>query len=122
MRKSAFNISRINKQKIRINKIRDKNLAHPAGTINRKVEMKNPEKINSMIIIKPNSKNTIFKNFDLFKKETKNNLSFEKKKNSKDEQIQIEFLKTLNIKNNIKRLLLMNSRNFKKKSNNTIII
>ena len=115
IRKSVFNISKINKQKVPINKNRDINLAYPARNTSGQVEIKNPEKINSPITIKPNSTNNSLKNLDLFKKEKKYNLSFEKKKNSKDEQIKFEFRKTFNLKNSIKRLMLMNSRNFKKK-------
>ena len=57
MRKNVFNISKINKQKVRINKNRDINLAHPTRNDNRKAEIKYPEKINLPITIKPNSKN-----------------------------------------------------------------
>ena len=113
IKKSVFNMSKINKQKVRINKNRYINLENCVGTINGKVKIKNPEKIHSLIKIKQKSKNNIFKNLYLFKKEKKHNLSFEKKKNLKDEQLQVEFRKTFNLKNNIKRLLLMNSRNFK---------
>ena len=114
MRKDIFNISKINKQKLIKNRNRNINLFHSARSINRTVEVINPEKINSLLLIKPKSKNNIFKNLDLFKKGKKYNISFEKKKNSKDEQSQIGFRKSINLTNKFKELILMNQKNFKK--------
>ena len=112
IRKGALNISKIDKKNFKKNK--NINLAHSAKTIKRKVENKNPEKLNSLIEIKHKSKNNISNNSVLFKKGKKYNLSFDKEKNSKDEQIQIGFGKTFNLKNKIKELILINSKNFKK--------
>ena len=112
IRKGALNISKIDKKDFKKNK--NINLAHSAKTIKRKVENKNPEKLNSLIEIKHKSKNNISNNSVLFKKGKKYNLSFDKEKNSKDEQIQIGFGKTFNLKNKIKELILINSKNFKK--------
>ena len=114
--KDIFNISKINKQKLKKHRNRNRNLFHSARPINRTVEAINPKKINSLLLIKPNSKNNIFKNLSLFKKKRKYNISFEKKKNknSKDEQSQIGFRKTINLTNKFKELILMNQKNFKK--------
>ena len=116
MKKSEFNISKINKQKFPKNKNRNKNLVHSARTINRKAETINPEKINSLLVIKPKNikLNNILKNIDSFKKGKKYNLSFEKKKSLKDEKFQIGLRKSINLKNNFKEIILMNSKNFKK--------
>ena len=113
IRKRIFNISKINKQKVLINKNRDINLVHSARTINRIVEINNPEKLNSKIKMKPKSKNNIFKKLDFCKKGKKYNLSFEKNKISKDEKSQIGFWKTLNLKCSVKDLFLLNSKTFK---------
>ena len=99
-------------QKALINKNRDRNIEHSARTINRKVEIKNQEKLNSCMITKPKSKNNIFEKLNCFK--DGNNLSFEKNKNSKDEQSQIEFRKTHNLKCSVKDLFLIHSKTCKK--------
>ena len=104
-RKSAFNISKINKQKAPNNK--NRNLIQSANTNAKKVEIKNQGRINSLMVIKSKSNNNILNS-------KKSNLSFEKEKNLKDEQIQIGFRKTLNLKTKIKDLILMNTKNFKK--------
>ena len=116
MKKSEFNISKINRQKLPKNKNSNKNLVHSARTINRKAETINPEKINSLLVIKPKNikLNNILKNIDSFKKGKKYNLSFEKKKSLKDEKFQIGLRKSINLKNNFKEIILMNSKNFKK--------
>ena len=104
-RKNAFNISKINKQKAPNNK--NRNLIQSANTNAKKVEIKNQGRINSLMVIKSKSNNNILNS-------KKSNLSFEKEKNLKDEQIQIGFRKTLNLKTKIKDLILMNTKNFKK--------
>ena len=103
MGKTTFNISKISRQRNH-NKI---NISHSTKEISKKVEIKNPEIINSLIIIKPKLENNFFKNLDFSKKVKKYNLSFDKGKNSKDEQIQIGFRRTINLKNKIKELILM---------------
>ena len=114
MRKDIFNISKIKQQKLTKSKNRNRNLFHSAKPISRTVEVINSEKINSLLLIKSKSKNNIFKNLDLFKRGKKYNMSFEKKKNSKDEQSQIRFRKAINLTNKFKELHLINQRNFKK--------
>ena len=104
-RKSALNISKINKQNAPNNK--NRNLIQSANTNAKKVEIKNQGRINSLMVIKSKSNNNILNS-------KKSNLSFEKEKNLKDEQIQIGFRKTLNLKTKIKDLILMNTKNFKK--------
>ena len=81
-RKSAFNISKINKQNALNNK--NRNLIQSANTDAKKVEIKNQGRINSLMVIKSKSNNNILNS-------KKSNLSFEKEKNLKDEQIQIGF-------------------------------
>ena len=110
MGKTTFNISKISRQRNH-NKI---NISHSTKEISKKVEIKNPEIINSLIIIKPKLENNFLKNLDFSKKVKKYNLSFDKGKNSKDEQTQIGFRRTINLKNKIKELILINSKNLKK--------
>ena len=110
MKKSSFDITKFSRQR----KNKNINISHSVRFTNRKVEIKNPKIMNSLIIIKQKSKNNIYKNLDSLKRGKKNNLSFEKENNLKDEQTQIGFRKTFNLKNKIKELILMNSRNFKK--------
>ena len=110
MKKSSFDISKFSRQR----KNKNINISHSVRFTNRKVEIKNPKIMNSLIIIKQKSKNNIYKNLESLKRGKKNNLSFEKENNLKDEQTQIGFRKTFNLKNKIKELILMNSRNFKK--------
>ena len=112
MRKTVYNISTLDKHNIR--KHKNINMIHSAKTINKKFEIKKPEKINSLMIIKPQLKNNNVNNLYYFKKGKKYNLSFDKEKNSKDEQIQIGFRKTFYLKNKIKEQILINSKNFKK--------
>ena len=104
MRQSVFNLSKINRQKIRKYKII--NISQSMKLNNPKVEKNNPDKLKSLITIKSKS--------NTFKKERKNSLSFEKRKILKDEEAQIGFRKTFNLKKKIKDIILINSRNFKK--------
>ena len=104
MRQSVFNLSKINRQKIR--KYETINISQSMKLNNPKVEKNNPDKLKSLITIKSKS--------NTFKKERKNSLSFEKRKILKDEEAQIGFRKTFNLKKKIKDIILINSRNFKK--------
>ena len=104
MRQSVFNLSKINRQKIR--KYEAINISQSMKLNNPKVEKNNPDKLKSLITIKSKS--------NTFKKERKNSLSFEKRKILKDEEAQIGFRKTFNLKKKIKDIILINSRNFKK--------
>ena len=104
MRQSVFNLSKINRQKIR--KYKTINISQSMKLNNPKVEKNNPDKLKSLITIKSKS--------NTFKKERKNSLSFEKRKILKDEEAQIGFRKTFNLKKKIKDIILINSRNFKK--------
>ena len=113
-KKSVFNISKIKKQNARKNKTRDKNLVHSARTIYKKEEKKNPEKVNPLTIIKLKLKNNNIKNLNIFKKGKKCNLSFDKEKNSKEEQTQVGFRKIINLKKKIGEFILINHKNFKK--------
>ena len=104
MRQSVFNLSKINRQKIR--EYKTINISQSMKLNNPKVEKNNPDKLKSLITIKSKS--------NTFKKERKNSLSFEKRKILKDEETQIGFRKTFNLKKKIKDIILINSRNFKK--------
>ena len=119
IRKDIFNNSKINNQKLTKNKNRNRNrninLFRSLGSINRTVEEIKPKKINSLLLIKPNS-NNIFKNLDLFKTREQYKISFEKKKNTKDEQSEIGFRKTINLTNKFKELFFNESKKFQKKS------
>ena len=82
------------------------------------VDEKNPNlqlnrNMSSLLIIKPKTKN-ILKNIENIKKKNKNSWSFECEKNLKDQQIQIGFRKTFNMKNKIRDIILMNSKKLKK--------
>ena len=109
-RKSAFNILKNESQNIR--KHKNIYLVDSSKTIDK---IQNPEKLSSLIIIK--SKNNIFNNLDIFKRGKKFPLSFNKNKNSKNEQIQTGFRKPINLKNNIRTLIVKNSRNSKRNRN-----
>jgi len=111
MRQSVFNLSKINRQKIR--KYKTINISQSMKLNNPKVEKNNPDKLKSLITIKSKS-NNILNDEGTFKKERKNSLSFEKRKILKDEEAQIGFRKTFNLKKKIKDIILINSRNFKK--------
>ena len=104
MRQSVFNLSKINRQKMR--KFKTINISQSMKLNNPKVDKNNPDKLKSLITIKSKS--------NTFKKERKNSLSFEKRKILKDEEAQIGFRKTFNLKKKIKDIILINSRNFKK--------
>ena len=104
MRQSVFNLSKINRQKIR--KYEAINISQSMKLNNPKVEKNNPDKLKSLITIKSKS--------NTFKKERKNSLSFEKRKILKDEEAQIGFRKTINLKKKIKDIILIKSKNFKK--------
>ena len=82
------------------------------------VDEKNPNlqlnrNMSSLLIIKPKTKN-ILKNIENIKKKNKNSWSFECEKNLKEQQIQIGFRKTFNMKNKIRDIILMNSKKLKK--------
>ena len=82
------------------------------------VDEKNPNlqlnrNMSSLLIIKPKTKN-ILKNIENIKKKNKNSWSFECEKNLKDQQMQIGFRKTFNMKNKIRDIILMNSKKLKK--------
>ena len=111
MRQSVFNLSKINRQKMR--KFKTINISQSMKLNNPKVEKNNPDKLKSLITIKSKS-NNILNDEGTFKKERKNSLSFEKRKILKDEEAQIGFRKTFNLKKKIKDIILINSRNFKK--------
>ena len=111
MRKSSFDNSKISRQR----KNKNINISHSVRFTNRKVEVKNQKIMNSLIIIKPKSKNNIYQNLNGLKREKKYNLSFDKEKNIIiDEKAHVGFGKTFNLKNKIKELILINSRNLKK--------
>ena len=114
IKKSVFNFFKNKKQSARKNNTKDRNLVHSARTIHKKEEKKNPEKKNPLTIIKLKSKNNNIKNSNICKKGKNFNLSFDKEKTSKDEQTQIGFRKTFNLKKTIRELILINSKNFKK--------
>ena len=109
MRQSVFNLSKINRQKIR--KYKTINISQSMKLNNPKVEKNNPDKLKSLITIKSKS-NNILNDEGAFEKERKNSLSFEKRKILKDEEAQIGFRKTFNLKKKIKDIILISSRNF----------
>ena len=108
--KNAINIPKINKNKESKNKIMK--LAIYDKEDDKKPNFQLNKNMSSLLIIKPKTKN-ILKNIENLKKK-KNSWSFECEKNLKEQQVQIGFRKTFNMKNKIKEIILMNSKNMKK--------
>ena len=110
--KNIFNVLKINKIKEAKNKII--RLANSDQADEKKHNLHLNRNMSSFLIIKAKSKNSIIKNLENIKKRKKNNLSFDGEKNYKDEQAQMGFRKTFNMKNKIREIILMNSKNLKK--------
>ena len=91
-----------------------------ARIIGHRSVQKHPDKINSVLGIKTNIKNSFAKSCDNLRKNQTRSWSFENKvktkdeKNGKDEKIQIEFRKNYIDKNQFKEVLLYNAKNMKK--------
>ena len=86
-------------------------LANSNKTDTKKTNFQLNKNMSSFLIINEKSKNNRLKNLDSLKK---NNLSYDGEKNLKDEQVQIGFGKTFNMKYKIRDVILMNSKSFKK--------
>ena len=110
--KNVFNVLKINKIKEVKNKIIK--LANSYQTDEKKQNLHLNRNMSSFLLVKAKSKNSILKNLDNIKNKKKNNLSFDIEKNYKDEQAQIGFKKIFNMKNKIREIILMNSKNLKK--------
>lgn len=108
MRKGILNLSKINNNNQKIRKNKTINLSQSSKLNNPKVEINNSNEIKSLITIKSKSNS-------MFKRGRKNSFSYEKEKNTKDEEVQIGFRRTFNLKNKIKDIILINSRNLKKR-------
>ena len=109
--KKAINIPKMNKNKESKNKIMK--LTTFEKEDEKKPNLQLNKNMSSLLIIKPKTKN-ILKNIENLKKNKKKSWSFECEKNLKDQKVQIGFRKTFNIKNRIKEIILMNSKNLKK--------
>ena len=110
--KNVFNVLKINKIKEVKNKIIK--LANSYQTDEKKQNLHLNRNMSSFLIVKAKSKNSILKNLGNMKNKKKNNLSFDGEKSYKDEQAQMGFRKTFNMKNKIREIILMNSKNLKK--------
>ena len=86
-------------------------LANSNKTDTKKTNFQLNKNMSSFLIINEKPKNNRLKNLDSLKK---NNLSYDGEKNLKDEQVQIGFGKTFNMKYKIRDVILMNSKSFKK--------
>ena len=103
IKKSIIDFTKINKQK------NEKIKSIDSERLNRRInESKMHSNLKSLMVIKIKSKDKFLN--DLSKKK-KRSSSFE---NEKDENVQIEFRKTFHLNNNVKELILVNSKNLKK--------
>ena len=91
-----------------------------AKIIGQRSVQRHPDDVSSILAIKTNTKNSLVKSCDNFRKNQERSWSFEKKvktkdeKDAKDDKIQIDFRKTYKDKNQFKELLLINAKNMKK--------
>ena len=91
-----------------------------AKIIGQRSVQRHPDDVSSILAIKTNTKNSLVKSCDNFRKNQERSWSFEKKvktkdeKDRKDDKIQIDFRKTYKDKNQFKELLLINAKNMKK--------
>ena len=110
--KNTFNIPKINKNK----EVKNKSIkvAYSDRTEEKKQDLdKNKNIMSTLLIVKAKSKNKIMNKIGNQKRRTKHSWSYDNEKNLKDEQAQIGFRKTFNVKNKIRELILKNSKNFK---------
>ena len=110
--KNTFNIPKINKNK----EVKNKSIkfAYSDRTEEKKQDLdKNKNIMSTLLIVKAKSKNKIMNKTGNQKRRTKHSWSYDNEKNLKDEQAQIGFRKTFNVKNKIRELILKNSKNFK---------
>lgn len=91
-----------------------------AKIIGQRSVQRHPDDVSSILAIKTNTKNSLVKSCDNFRKNQERSWSFEKKvktkdeKDGKDDKIQIDFRKTYKDKNQFNELLLINAKNMKK--------
>ena len=110
-KKNINNLSRINKQK-EIAKI--KSNLEPLKTVSKKVGHQIDDNIISLMVMKVKPKINIGKNSDNLNKHKKKIWPNDRNKKAKNEKVQIGFGQTYREKNNIKELILINTKNFKK--------
>ena len=103
------------KKKNKTEKIKGMKYSESSKTINSKIEPQISENLKSLKVMKIKQKNNAFNNLDKIKKGKPRNLSFEKLKNEKDENNRIGLRKTHYEKNQFKEIILLNTKNFKKK-------
>ena len=82
-------------------------------SIHKSAEDKINDSLNSLLIIKNKNKSNSLNSLNNLRKGKKKSYSLEDLKDEKDEQIQIGFRKTVNSKNKIKEIMLMNRKYFK---------
>ena len=103
------------KKKNKTEKLKGRKNSESSKTINRKFEPQISENLKSLMVMKIKQKNNASNNLDTIKKGKARNWSFEKLKNDKGENSQIGFRKTHYEKNQFKEIILLNTKNFKKK-------
>ena len=111
-KKSLFDIAKINKHKSE--KIKGMKFPESSKTIDKKIEPKIKENLNSLKIMKIKQRNNAFHSIDNINKGKTRNWSFDKNKNEKDENTQIGFRKTFYEKNKFKEIILLNTKQLKK--------
>ena len=111
-KKSLFDIAKINKHKSE--KIKGMKFSESSKTIDKKIEPKIKENLNSLKIMKIKQRNNAFNILDNINKGKTRNWSFDKNKNEKDENTQIGFRKTFYEKNKFKEIILLNTKQLKK--------
>ena len=111
IKRRLFDTSKINKSKEE--KIKNVKFSETSRSIHKSAEDKINDSLNSLLIIKNKNKSNSLNNLNNLRKGKKKSYSLEDLKDEKDEQIQIGFRKTVNSKNKIKEIMLMNTKYFK---------
>ena len=110
-KKNINNLSRVNKQK---DIIKIKSNLEPSKTVSKKVAHQIDDNIISLMVMKVKPKINFRKNSDSLNKQKKRIWPNDRNKKAKNEKVQIGFGQTYREKNNIKELILINTKNFKK--------
>ena len=111
IKRRLFETSKINKSKEE--KIKNMKFSETSRSIHKNAEDKINDSLNSLLIIKNKNKSNSLNSLNNLRKGKKKSYSLEDLKEEKDEQIQIGFRKTVNSKNKIKEIMLMNTKYFK---------
>ena len=95
------------------NKIKNKRFSESSKTIDKSMEHKIKDNLKSLLVINTKQKINSYNNLINLRKGQKTKLSFEKRDNKKDENIQIEHRKSNFSENNLKEMMTIKPKNFK---------